>query len=238
MLPSVGDPTVGDKFRLRCGSATSILYSLPAKVKSGKTVIQVQLKHYEVKFPLAPTPEMPVPPFAPQSPRDLSRRTSDDDPGYLLDASQVASMEPTSFICASCSSSLVQTQVGESSEKLAYQDLPSEHWAELLEAWMCHQDQKITERIAQYSKGIWPKKGQAFVGGSYFLFDGSSVVRTNLKVVDSVTVSDFFPLYLYIFCGRTRRPTPASLHRRGKPRVLDPLLLSYVKPLQVSSVLR
>lgn len=215
MLPSVGDPNIGDKFRLKCGSAISTIYSLPVKVKSGNADVQAQLKHYEVKFPLAPTPR-PSTVSTPQILED-SRRMSEDDSEYLLQASQIASMDPTSFICASCSSSLVQTQGGLDNEKFTYQDLPSEHWAELLEAWMCHPDQKVTEHIAQYSKGIWPKKWQAFVGGSYFLFDGSSVVRTNLKVVSSGKVSNASFPFSSLLLRAQRRPTPAAIYRRGKP---------------------
>ena len=208
--PSMADPAICDKFMLKCGSAVSILYSLPVAVKSGKAEVHVQLKHFEIKFPLAQTPEPSSTLFTPpQSERDVSSRNSDEGSGHLLEANQIASMDPTSFICAMCSSSLIQTQVsnqGAGLEKLTYHDLPSEHWTELLEAWMCHQDQKLTERIAQHSKGLWPHRGQAFVGGSYSLFGVSSVATRNLKVVTSEKVSSLVPFFLFSQ-GRIRRPT-------------------------------
>ncbi|KAF8761369.1 HECT-like Ubiquitin-conjugating enzyme (E2)-binding [Rhizoctonia solani] len=37
-----------------------------------------------------------------------------------------------------------------------YDDLPSEHWVELLDAWMCHPDQQVTAELAKRAEGIWP----------------------------------------------------------------------------------
>lgn len=45
---------------------------------------------------------------------------------------------------------------------------------------MCHTDQKLHEQVAKHSKGFWPEHGQALVGGSYILFEESSIVKNNL----------------------------------------------------------
>ncbi|EJC97639.1 uncharacterized protein FOMMEDRAFT_115176 [Fomitiporia mediterranea MF3/22] len=191
VLPSVGDPTVGDKLTLRCGPSSSAPLSLPVLVPSGKAAIQVQGGHYEIKFPLSvPSPRSSNVPTSSLMYRRDGFEVTNSDPSYpsqLLDAAQVAEMDPTSFICASCSSALVQAQAPPSQGgKLSYLDLPSEHWAELLEAWMCHPDQKLVDSIARHGRGFWPKPGQAFVGGSYFLFDESAVSRLNLRVLDPI----------------------------------------------------
>lgn len=192
VLPSVGDPTLGDKLILKCGSSTSMPLGLPVLAPAGKATIHVQGGHYEIKLPLAaPTSSSTSSPGGNPMNRRETLEVNGDHSSQLLDAAQVTEMNPTSFICASCSSALVQSHSYNQGQKqadckLSYLDLPSEHWAELLEAWMCHADQKLSDRVAQQSsRGFWPKPGQAFVGGSYFLFDESAVMRSNLRVLDS-----------------------------------------------------
>jgi len=99
----------------------------------------------------------------------------------LLDATQLTTANPSSFICASCSLPLVQ-----SSKVQTYKDLPSDHWEELVDAWMCHTDQKLNERVMKHGKsGFWPEAGQALVGGSYILFEEGSMVKHHLSPADS-----------------------------------------------------
>ncbi|KAI0064260.1 hypothetical protein BV25DRAFT_299244 [Artomyces pyxidatus] len=145
---------------LRSGSIESPALPLPVQVASGPQDIRVQGMHYEIKLSAAdavPAPE-PVP---------------------LLDAAQLLAASPTTYICASCSLPLVQ-----SARITRYDDLPSEHWAELVDAWMCHADQKLSAQVSRHGQGFWPEVGQALVGGSYILFDGSAVVKSNLWVAD------------------------------------------------------
>ena len=73
-------------------------------------------------------------------------------------------------------------------------DLPSEHWEELVDAWMCHTDQSLHEQVAKRGRGFWPGTGQALIGGSYILFEESSVVKNNLYPAEQPKVSAF------IFC--------------------------------------
>jgi len=49
---------------------------------------------------------------------------------------------------------------------------------------MCHTDQNLHEQVARHSRGFWPEAGQALVGGSYILFEESSIVANNLSSVD------------------------------------------------------
>ncbi|THH11426.1 hypothetical protein EW145_g657 [Phellinidium pouzarii] len=179
VLHRIGDPTTGDKLVLKCGSSISTPLSLPMVVSAGKASIRVQGGHFEIKLPiatLAPSSRHSIPPC---------READSEHVSQLLDAAEITELDPTSFICASCSSALVQHQLADPAEKLTYQDLPSEYWSELLEAWMCHQDQKLTDRVAQHSRGFWPKPGQAFVGGSYMLFDESAVVQSNMRILEA-----------------------------------------------------
>lgn len=104
------------------------------------------------------------------SPRSSS--TTPSPPPLFTSSTSSASSESSS---SSASSSYLTAQ------PFTYRDLPSEHWEELVEAWMCHSDQKLHDQVVRHGKaGFWPAKGQAYVGGSYVLFEESVVVKQNL----------------------------------------------------------
>ncbi|KAI0631343.1 HECT-like ubiquitin-conjugating enzyme-binding-domain-containing protein [Trametes polyzona] len=144
---------------LKCGASTSPLLSLPAPVSPGVKDVKVMGQFHEIKLPVSASPPSPT-----------------DGAPALLDATQLTSASPTSFVCASCSLPIVQgARVHE------YRDLPSEHWAELVDAWMCHSDQRLHDHVQKHSReGFWPREGQALVGGSYVLFEESAIVQSNL----------------------------------------------------------
>lgn len=105
----------------------------------------------------------------------------------LLDASQLNELRPASFICTSCSLPLINCRNADSTEvDLAFADLPSEYWSELVEAWMCHSEQKLSGDVVKQSKGgtrgIRPSPSQALVGGSYLLVDASVVKEGNVRI--------------------------------------------------------
>lgn len=105
----------GEHLFLRRGDISSPLLSLPAKVHPGKKEVKVSGEHYEIKLPVA----------------SGSRPLSQIGSPTLLDATELTNMRPSSYICASCSLPLVH-----SSRLAIYRDLPSEHWEELVDAWM------------------------------------------------------------------------------------------------------
>jgi hypothetical protein len=151
---------------LRSGSVESPPLALPARTQPGSQEVRVQGLHYEVKIATLDA----------HSPRA-------EEPLPLLDAEQLRSRAPTTFICASCSLPLVHgTRI------TRYDDLPSEHWAELVDAWMCHTDQTLNAQVARHAKGFWPRSEQALVGGSYILFDKSAAVSANLRPVEKPKV--------------------------------------------------
>jgi ubiquitin-protein ligase E3 D len=150
---------------LRSGSVVSPALALPTPTQSGAQDVRVQGLHYEVKIGT----------LDPQSPRA--------EPIPLLDAEQLRERAPTTFICASCSLPLVH-----GARVTRYHDLPSEHWAELVDAWMCHSDQALNAQVARHATGFWPQSGQALVGGSYILFDESATVSANLRPVEKPKV--------------------------------------------------
>ena len=181
--------TGGDHLVIRCGANVSLPLILPARTTPGRKDISAQKGHFEIKLATLPG----------AASEDLSGESGGTS-SPLLDATKLGNANPSSFICASCSLPLVQpspgrrrsgsgsgsetartNKSGADGEGLVYRDLPSEHWEELVEAWMCHSDQKLHDQAIKHGKaGFWPKKGQAFVGGSYILFEESVVVTHNL----------------------------------------------------------
>lgn len=150
---------------LRSGLVESPALALPAPTQPGTQEVRVQGLHYEVKIA---TPDSPFPRV---------------EPPPLLDSEQLRARAPTSFICASCSLPLVH-----GARIMRYDDLPSEHWAELVDAWMCHADQALNAQVARHATGFWPQSGQALVGGSYILFDKSAAVSANLRPGEKLKV--------------------------------------------------
>jgi len=73
----------------------------------------------------------------------------------------------------------------------SYRELPSEHWEELVDAWMCHADQSLHEQVVKHGKGFWPEPKQALVGSSYLLFEESSVVVHNLSSNQDIKKADW-----------------------------------------------
>ena len=183
VLPLDQSSGQGDRLVIKCGPHTSRPLSLPAYTTPGKKEVKAQNTHYEIKLPTNDSKS----PFS-----DIN-----GEPAPLLDATQLSSINPTSFLCASCSLPLIQ-----SSEVGTYRDLPSEHWEELVEAWMCHSDQKLYV-THNGKRGFWPSPGQALVGGSYILFEKSAMNRNNFHVKEEPAVRFFsyFSLPLFSFPG-------------------------------------
>lgn len=185
--------TGGDNLVIKSGSSASLPLILPARTTPGRKEIHAQPGHFEIKLSTVATPGALIDDGA-------------DINSPLLDATKLTAVNPSSFICASCSLPLIQVQGSPSAPsspspppplsrstsslssssasvhpKMTYRDLPSEHWEELVEAWMCHSDQKLHDQVMKHGKaGFWPQPGQAFVGGSYILFEESAVAKQNL----------------------------------------------------------
>ncbi|KAG8936106.1 hypothetical protein FRC00_009756 [Tulasnella sp. 408] len=175
VLPTEDGTLTGSKnFVIRSGSIESRLLPLPAPANVGHHGVKVVKGHMEIKLDIPALADVPAEP--------------EDDLSRLLPADELKAMQPTSFICTSCSLPLIHCN-----KIKDYRDLPSEHWEEFVEAWMCHQDQKLTEEIGRHRQGAFvPERGIAFVGGSYVLFDDEMVVRENLNTVGSSELVFFF----------------------------------------------
>ncbi|BGP39930.1 hypothetical protein JCM10450v2_003909 [Rhodotorula kratochvilovae] len=125
--------------------------SLPCKVVPQKATIASAGAYHEVKLVTAgltsPT----------KSRADLEVHTP-------LSTDELRATMPSSFRCATCDAELV-----DAAPIARYNALPSEHWAELLDAWMCHQDQTLSDDLIAKGKGIKPRGDEGLVGTSYIL---------------------------------------------------------------------
>lgn len=157
-----------EQFLVLSGAKASLPSPLPAHVSLGKPTVNVQSGHFELKLSTIGASDLPAPSAV-----------------ELYDATALSKSMPTSFICSSCSLPLVQsTKVNE------YKDLPSEHWQELVDVWMCHSDQKLHDEVMENAKhGFWPKEGEALVGGSYIVFEESGVVEAHIRHLEAREVS-------------------------------------------------
>lgn len=102
---------------------------------------------------------------------------------HPLSASELRELNPRGLCCTTCdreiASILTKSPGGKEDER--FKDLPSEHWAEMMEVWMCHDDPGFTARLANQTKeGFWPVKGRVLVGGSYVLANAADVKRANI----------------------------------------------------------
>ncbi|THH01464.1 hypothetical protein EW026_g1221 [Hermanssonia centrifuga] len=160
-----------ERLLLKCGGSTSIPLSLPTKIK----------------LPAAVTPQYGGKSISPVDPAITE----------LLDATYFQTIQPTSFVCSSCSLPLVQA-----SKLNEYRDLPSEHWAELVDAWMCHSDQALHEHVQKGSKdGFWPNEGELLVGGSYVLLREDTMVKANFCDIESTNKSSDEWFRVRCLCG-------------------------------------
>lgn len=101
--------------------------------------------HYEIKLPTAVSTQ-------------FTRSRDDLDIASPYSAQDFRKHQPDSLTCTSCGAELADL-----AEVMRYNDLPSEHWAELLDAWMCHPDQTLSKDIIDKGNNIWPQANQALI---------------------------------------------------------------------------
>ncbi|GAA5910815.1 putative polyadenylation protein [Sporobolomyces salmoneus] len=125
--------------------------SLPSRVIPQETIVTSSGVYHEVKL-------VTIPPSPTKSRADLEVHVP-------LSTTELRQSMPVSFACSNCQAELV-----DSSQITRYNALPSEHWAELLDAWMCHPDQTLSQDLVSKGKGIKPRIDEGLVGTSYVLF--------------------------------------------------------------------
>lgn len=122
-------------------------------------------------------------------------------------AEELRDARPQAFRCATCDAILADT-----SAITRYNALPSEHWAELLDAWMCHQDQTLSEDLIAKGQGIKPRDDEGLVGTTYLLLPPHVIRNTQKRAEAQVSVSSppAFPLLPSFPPDLQERPAPRS----------------------------
>ncbi|PPQ84909.1 hypothetical protein CVT25_004577 [Psilocybe cyanescens] len=227
--PFLGHTSEGsDHLVVKSGPHSSFPLMLPAHTTPGPKDVRVQSGHYEIKL-MNQLPSSSS--SSSSSPSPTAPEHMDDTPPPLLDATQLGSINPTSFLCASCSLPLIQA-----SRVTQYRDLPSEHWEELVEAWMCHGDQKLNEQVAkQGRRGFWPVKGQGLVGGSYILFEEDAMIENNLHLTKEARLDDNWRLTRCLCGAIVGRCQAQTIDERAGPTIVFRILKYAVRPVSQSA---
>lgn len=130
-----------------------------------------------------------------------------------LSTGELRNALPTSFACAQCHATLV-----DSSSVNKYNALPSEHWAELLDAWMCHQDQTLSDDLIAKGKGIKPRAGEGLVGSAYVVFESGITRNWTTPEKSEVSPSPSSRLLPFPSFG-PKRKTASSPITSTRPRI-------------------
>ena len=159
----------------RRDTSLSLKVELPVAVPVGQTVnLQQSDLHLEAKLSALPT----------QSAASFSALTSLAHP---LSAPELRKLRPKALCCTMCDREVADLSKASRSEDAeegsGFKDLPSEHWAEMLEVWMCHDDPAFTAKVArQTNEGFWSTRENVLVGGSYLLVHPEEAKSKNLQL--------------------------------------------------------
>ena len=150
--------------------ATTLRLSLPVSVYPEQS-LPFTLNDLQLEAKLA----------APPSTTAVSLASINTVVPHALSASELREVRLEGLCCTSC-----DREVANLSSATVFKDLPSEHWAEMMDVWMCHDDAAFTSRLASRTKdGFWPSKGVVLVGGSYLLVDGGQAKKHQLHAEGS-----------------------------------------------------
>lgn len=154
-------------------SNTSHRILLPSPAKTQQVQIVSRGAYFEIKLATA---------------KDMTSDSADVDVQYPLSTNELRTHLPTDFSCVKCRNVLVDSR-----QVTKYNTLPSEHWAELLDSWMCHGDQKLSEDLIRKGKGIKPRAGEGLVAAGYIMFVKSCTRGWITRSDDEVSPASLFP---------------------------------------------
>jgi hypothetical protein len=216
------------------GAASHVRIRLPVPVQGGQKVpLAAPHFHLEAKLTAAST--------------RLSEPVSSLNTmiTQALCATDLRKIQPKVICCTGC-----DREIAELPNDCGFKDLPSEHWAEMMEVWMCHSDPGFTAQIsAQTKDGFWPSEGIVLVGGSYLLLRDEYTKKHNL-VTDSTSVSVppypvhnspflcIYPLLLQYLSLHLPRYPPRGLQEGRRHSLTGGLAPSLVPTVRSSSKFR
>ncbi|KAF9134740.1 hypothetical protein BGW39_005994 [Mortierella sp. 14UC] len=145
---------------------------LPARVMPTRTTLDPSTSSSNLlSLKMTALPNMPLE----KSISSLSLASTSEFPSSPLPASQLQGLE--NLACGSCEAILLNstsngtTAASTQGPIQRVVDLPSEHWQELVDCWMCHE-----EDFTELREGdLGARLGQALVGGAYLLIHAKDV---------------------------------------------------------------
>ncbi|KAF9113627.1 hypothetical protein BGX27_001161 [Mortierella sp. AM989] len=132
---------------------------------------------------------LPSAPISSSSSSPLTTVSASEFPSAPLPAAQLHGLE--NLACGCCGNLLLKcdSNTGQQGEGPIQRvvDLPSEHWQELVDCWMCHE-----EDFTELREGdLGARLGQALVGGTYVLIHAMNVEGDAVSIEDDACAIDW-----------------------------------------------
>ncbi|KAF9349444.1 E3 ubiquitin-protein ligase E3D [Mortierella sp. AD094] len=132
---------------------------------------------------------LPNAPLSSLSTLSLTSISTSEFPPAPLPAAQLQGLE--NIACGCCGNVLLKRDSNINSQRNGpiqrVVDLPSEHWQELVDCWMCHE-----EDFTELREGdLGARLGQALVGGSYILIHAANVELDAVAIEEDACTIDY-----------------------------------------------
>ena len=149
----------------------SVLVSLPSSTcisAPQQGSVPLSQDHFSIKLVTSP------------SPQHRNNNAASEPVTFPLSAEMLRQHRPNALECASCGAHVVDTSGAEK-----YRPLPSQHWEELVDAWMCHGDQELNASVARGKQGLeegrFIPRDEVWVGDQHLLVPGQSGLQSDLS---------------------------------------------------------
>ncbi|KAF9297054.1 hypothetical protein BGZ88_011175 [Linnemannia elongata] len=169
-------------------AVTSDKLLLPARVMPTRTTLDPSSSRSNLlSLKLTALPNMPL---ETSNASSLSAASTTEFPPSPLPASQLQGLE--NLACGSCGNTLLRATTSSdpglpSGPIQRVVDLPSEHWQELVDCWMCHE-----EDFTELREGdLGARLGQALVGGTYLLIHAKDVEHHAVMIEEDARSIDW-----------------------------------------------
>ncbi|CAG8725930.1 3106_t:CDS:2, partial [Acaulospora morrowiae] len=155
-----------------------------------------------------------------------AKQSTENDIIPPFSAAEVAKLK--NIKCSSCKTNLLKPKVFDK-----IMDMPSEHWLELLDCWMCHKENYQQAHIGD----ITAKEKTCLVGNTYFLVHNADVKSGAVKIEDGVTQLDWARelsrKWRPMSCSRCLSPIGEGLYSTFDEPDTIPLAIKFNKYLTI-----
>ncbi len=143
-----------------------------------------------------------------------------------LSAQELQALNPSNIICSHCTAPIIDLPNSRGSSPITYKNLPSAHWREIADAWLCHPKggDDFTQRYSKkMEEGFWPDDATVLVSLWEMWIDGSMMVQPSppSQVSLPCLLSPFLPFPSFITLRAYKEgqsPTQSSFLREWLTR--------------------